>query len=42
MWVPASAHRDDHYDDEDDVEEEEDSIIANGETRGRENERIAA
>jgi hypothetical protein len=40
MWVPASEHRDDHYDDEDD-EYAEDSTVANGESRGREEERVA-
>jgi len=44
MWVPASEHRDGDYDDEDEEEEDEEapSTIANGETRGREEERIAA
>jgi hypothetical protein len=46
MWVPASEHRGDRYDDEDEEEEEDSTVaehsIANGETRGREEERVAA
>lgn len=34
MWVPASAHRADNYDDED--EEEEEESVAHSEQRGRE------
>jgi hypothetical protein len=38
MWVPAAEHRDDQYDDEED--EYAESTVANGESRGREEERV--
>ena len=37
LWVPAGAHRE--FQDEDEEEEEEEEVAANGETRGREEER---
>jgi len=42
MWVPASEHRAE-YDDEDEEEEDEDApSTVNGDTRGRESDRVAA
>jgi hypothetical protein len=40
MWVPASEHRAE-YDDEDEEDEDAPSTV-NGETRGREEDRVAA
>lgn len=37
LWIPASAHQGEYEDDE----EEEEASLANGESRGREEERIA-
>ena len=40
LWVPAGAHRD--YQDDEEEEEEEEEVPANGEGRGREEERAVA
>lgn len=41
LWVPASQHRGDEYDDDEDEEEAtETAAAANGEERGREEERV--
>ena len=44
-WVPADEHSGHHrevYEDDDLEDDDAPSTIANGETRGRENERLAA
>ncbi len=40
LWVPAGAHRE--YQDDDEEEEEEEETPANGEGRGREEDRAVA
>ena len=40
LWVPAGTHRE--YQDDEEEEEEEEETPANGESRGREEERAAA
>lgn len=41
LWVPANAHRE-FQDDDEEEEEEEEGIPANGEGRGREEDRAVA
>lgn len=41
LWVPAGDHRG-YQDEEEEEEEEEEAVPANGESRGREEERVAA
>ena len=40
LWVPANTHRE--YQDDEEEEEEEEEVPANGEQRGREEERPVA
>jgi len=39
LWIPASEHQGRQYDDDEEDEDEEEASHANGEKRGREEER---